>query len=190
MGEVQDAISRAIGTSYQTKPVPRSVGAQARYLLAREKGSVAAAARRVGVTPRTFKGWTQSHDLKKRITPAKAAKLHAETEKEWQPGLRRAAIRQLATNAAGVVVETRAQFGFTSAAGSTDDPRMRRITQALPADVAQQLAAGFAGGRTEQQLRDQVALGLQQYYFREGGTRAQDLICELTDIQYIDLDFQ
>lgn len=53
----------------------------------------------------------------------------------WEPAevvrallVQQRAKKQAAT-ATGIVIETRARFGFTAASGSTDDGRMRRITQ-------------------------------------------------------------
>lgn len=185
--EVRHAIERAIGTSYFTQPIPQSVGARARYLLKREGGSVARAARRAGVAPSTFRRWTASKDLKQRITPAAAGRLRGQVELEWQPGLRARRIKQLAARG-GVTVETRARFGFQAPAGTTDDPRLRLIAQHLPNDGADLLAA-YQAGAPEAALRDIIALGLQEQYFRDAGARANGLTTEINDIDYIDLDF-
>jgi hypothetical protein len=86
------------------------------------------------------------------------------------------------------VIETWARFGFTAAPGSTDDGRVRRITQRLPA-YAGQLSEVQAAGATEQQLQAIAAEGLQEIYFKDRGRRAQGLEVEFTDIDYIERDF-
>jgi hypothetical protein len=49
----------------------------------------------------------------------------------WQPRVRELARGQAATTA-GVTIDTRARFGFTSPVGTTDDARVRHLTLALP----------------------------------------------------------
>jgi hypothetical protein len=175
---------------YQTRPIPQSLGAQARYLLRRERGNVRAAAARVGVSESTFRRWTRSKALKARATPARAAALRREVTKEWQPGLRRRAERQLAAGAQRVTVEMRGTFGYDAPAGTTDQARLRRITQTLPANYAQQLAQARAAGGSEQAMRDIVAKGLGEVYFRDSGRRASGLEVRITDIDYIQLEFE
>jgi hypothetical protein len=94
-----------------------------------------------------------------------------------------------AATATGMVIETRARFGFTAAPGSTDDGRMRRITQHLPPAYASRLFDAQAAGATEQQLQNIAAEGLQEIYFKDRGRRAQGLEVEFTDIDYVELDF-
>lgn len=186
-----DTISGAVddAASYQTRPIPKSLGAQARFLLRRE-GSIKAAAARAGVSETTFRRWTSSRKLTARATPARAARLRQEVAKDWQPGLRRRAERQLAATARGVTVETRAAFGYDAPIGSTDQSRVRRITQRLGADYAQQLAAARARGASENELQSIIAKGLGEHYFRDGGRRAAGLEVRLTDIDYIQLEFE
>ncbi|WP_313881900.1 hypothetical protein [Streptomyces silvisoli] len=52
--------------------------------------------------------------------------------RRWQPVVRKRA-RQHAATATGITIETRAQFGFIAVPGTTDDPRLRRITRTPPA---------------------------------------------------------
>lgn len=129
-------------------------------------------------------------DVNKASTPRPdlAAKLVAEVRKDWQPRVRERAKRQAATST-GIVIETRARFGFTAAPGSTDDGRIRRITQRLPPQYAARLFDAQAAGATEQQLQNIAAEGLQEQYFKDGGRRADGLVVEFTDIDYIELDY-
>lgn len=182
MGELQDSIEAALQAT-QTRPIPKSAAARMRFLTAAERGSTSAVAARLGVSRRTV----QRH-LAGQIrtpTPRLAAALEREVRRSWQPRLRQRAIRDAARR--GLVVETRAQFGFTAAAGSTDDPRMRRITEALAPDTAAALLGLHQAGADEQQLRQTLAAGLGHAYFRAHGTRADGLEVEIGAIDYLDI---
>ena len=82
--------------------------------------------------------------------------------------------------------ETRARFGFTAAPGTTDDGRMRRLTQSLPPEYAGRLFSAREQGASERELERIAAEGLQEVYFKDGGRRAGGLTVEFTDIDYID----
>ncbi|MFD5065437.1 telomere-protecting terminal protein Tpg, partial [Streptomyces sp. NPDC058394] len=73
--------------------------------------------------------------------------------------------------------------------GTTDDGRIRRITQHLPPQYAARLFDAQAAGASEQQLQNIAAEGLQEQYFKDGGRRADGLVVEFTDIDYIELDY-
>ncbi|MER5989332.1 hypothetical protein [Streptomyces sp. NPDC001787] len=68
----------------------------------------------------------------------------------------------------------RARFGFASAAGSSDDGRVRQITQHLPPVYAARLFDAQAAGATHAELQAVAAAGLQ---------------VEFTDIDYVELDY-
>jgi hypothetical protein len=69
----------------------------------------------------------------------------------WQPRIRERLRRQ--AEARGISVHTRARFGFASAAGSSDDPRRRLITQRLSGAVARELFAARDAGTPAPELR-------------------------------------
>ena len=106
----------------------------------------------------------------------------------WQPQVRKRRRRQDATST-GVTVETRARFGCTAPIGTTDDPRMRRLTVHLPPDYARRLFDAQQAGASDQRLREIIAQGLRDVYFQDSGTRAHGLEVELTDIDYFDVSF-
>lgn len=185
MGEIQDALQRAAaGTA--TRPIPKSAGAQMRFLLKAEKGSTRALAARLGITQRTVERYLKG--TLRRPRPGLAARLEQEVRRSWQPRVQQRA-KKHAASLGGIVIETRARFGFTAAPGSTDDSRIRRITQHLPPAYAARLFDAQASGATEQQLQRIAAEGLQEIYFKDRGRRAHDLAVEFTDIDYIELDF-
>ncbi|MFD5148669.1 telomere-protecting terminal protein Tpg [Streptomyces sp. NPDC058401] len=74
-----------------------------------------------------------------------------------------------------------------AAPGTTDDGRMRRITQNLPPELVGRLLAAQDAGAIEAQLQALAAEGLQETYFKDSGNRAQGLLVDFTDIDYIDV---
>lgn len=177
-----DSLDRALEKAF-TRPAPKSAQAQMKYLVKQLK-STKAAAEALGVSQRTVERYVKGqlkrprHDL--------AARIDREVKKRWQPQLRAKAKKAAATST-GIVLSTQARFGFTAAPGTTDDGRMRHITQALSPQWAQQLFDARDQGATEQQLLDIAAQGLGHHYFRDNNRRARDLDVEFTDVQEIDI---
>ncbi|MFI5635178.1 telomere-protecting terminal protein Tpg [Streptomyces sp. NPDC051664] len=185
MGIIGDSLNRAAAATF-TRSIPASAGAQIRFLVKHEKGSTRTVAQRLGVSQRTVERYLTGQIKKPR--PDLAAKLAAEVRRDWQPMVRRRARKQAAT-ATGITVETRARFGFTAAPGTTDDGRIRLITQHLPPVYADRLFTAQEARAGEQELQNIVAEGLQEVYFKDGGRRANDLLVEFTDIDYLDTDY-
>lgn len=184
MGEIDDALDRA-GYEQVTKEPPKTPAARFRLLMKAERGSTRAVAARLGVSQRTVERYlagTRKHPRKPLLDA-----LEREVRKSWQPRVRMRARRQAA--AGGITVELRGRFGYSSAAGSTDDPRMRRLTQHLPGEYAARLLDAQDSGATDRELRAIVAEGLQEVYFKDGGNRAQGLEVELVDIDFFDASF-
>lgn len=203
MGLIEDALHKA-EQAVVHRPIPATTYGQTAYLLHqaeiadrrairgtdRKPAGRAELARRVGeqvgVSQRTVERWRDKQI--KHAGPAHAASLAAAVRTTWQPKVRARAVKKAATET-GITIETRARFGFTAAPGTTDDGRMRRITQHLPAAYAQQIFDAKAAGATEQQLKDILAGGLQEQYFKDQGRRAAGLLVEFTDIDYMELDY-
>nr|WP_263301880.1 hypothetical protein [Streptomyces purpurogeneiscleroticus] len=102
----------------------------------------------------------------------------------WQPRVR--ARQRARAEADGFVIHTRARFGFAAQAGSSDDPRVRRITQHLLGEVARELFAARDAGAGEQQQMVILARALGHAYFREWGRRAHGLRVAFSDIEFAD----
>jgi hypothetical protein len=68
-------------------------------------------------------------------------------------------VQEFSTNT-GLVVDTRARFGFTAAPGTTDDARIRHLTLDLPPQYVARLFEAQDAGASEQQLHDIAAKGL------------------------------
>jgi hypothetical protein len=183
MGKLGDSLDKAVQGAF-TRPVPKTAGAQMRYLVKQLKGTRAAAVA-LGITQRTVERYVKNQIKQPRRELAD--RLEREVRKRWQPQIRAKAKQQAATTD-GIVIDTRARFGYTAAPGTTDDARLRHLTQALPPQYAARLFEAQDQGASEQQLRDIAAEGLQEIYFKDHGRRAQDLRVEFTDVDYIDFE--
>jgi hypothetical protein len=183
MGKLGDSLDKAVQGAF-TRPIPKTAGTQMRYLVKQLKGTRAAAAA-LGITQRTVERYVKNQI--KRPRRDLAQRLEREVKKRWQPQIRAKAKQQAATTD-GIVIDTRARFGYTAAPGTTDDARLRHLTQALPPHYAARLFEAQDQGATEQQLRNIAAEGLQEIYFKDHGRRAQDLQVEFTDVDYIDIE--
>ncbi|MFE6847301.1 telomere-protecting terminal protein Tpg [Streptomyces sp. NPDC057686] len=73
--------------------------------------------------------------------------------------------------------------------GTTDDGRVRRLAFHLPAACARRLFGARDQGAADRDLRAIVAEGLQEIYFKDGGTRAAQRRVEFTAIDYFDVPF-
>ncbi len=127
MGIIDDGLNRAVQQAF-TRPIPKSAGAQMRYLVRQLKGTRAVAGA-LGISQRTVERYVR--DQIRRPRADLALRLEAAVRDRWQPRVREQARRQAATST-GIVVQTRARFGFTAAPGTTDDARLRHLTVALP----------------------------------------------------------
>ncbi|MEU8465790.1 XRE family transcriptional regulator [Streptomyces sp. NPDC029003] len=183
MAQLGDGLNQAVQKAF-TRPIPKSAGAQMRYLVKQYKSTRATAAA-LGITQRTVERYVK--DQIKKPRPELADRIEREVKKKWQPQIRAKAKKAAATTG-GIVVDTRARFGYTAAPGTTDDGRLRHLTVALPPEFAGRLFDAQDAGASEQQLRDIAAEGLQEIYFKDRGRRAGGLLVEFTDIDHIEFD--
>ncbi|MGV9563799.1 telomere-protecting terminal protein Tpg [Streptomyces sp. NPDC003480] len=183
MDRVGDGLDAVLEKAF-TRPIPKRAGAQMRYLVRQLKGT-RAVAELLGITQRTVERYVK--DQIKRPRPELAQRIEREVRKRWQPQIR-AKAKQDAATTGGIVIDTRARFGYTAAPGSTDDARLRHLTVALPPQYAARLFETKDAGGTEQQLRDIAAEGLQEMYFKDQGRRAQGLLVEFTDVEQVEFD--
>src|SRR5262245_52316946 len=129
-----DSLDRALEQAF-TRRIPQSAQAQMKYLVKQLKGTKAAA-QALGISQRTVERYVVGK--LKRPRRDLRARIEREVKHRWQPQIR-AKARQKAASTGGLVVSTRARFGFTAAPGTTDDARIRDITQALPPVYADRL---------------------------------------------------
>ncbi|MCY0954148.1 telomere-protecting terminal protein Tpg [Streptomyces sp. H27-S2] len=183
MATVGDGLNQAAQKAF-TRPIPKTAPVQMRYLVKQLKGTKAAAAA-LGISQRTVERYIKGQIRKPRAELA--GRLAGEVARRWQPQVRAKAKKTAATST-GLVIDTRARFGYTAAPGTTDDARLRHLTVALPPQYAGRLFAAQEAGATEQQLRDIAAEALQDVYFRDGGRRAGGLLVEFTDVEQVAFD--
>jgi transcriptional regulator with XRE-family HTH domain len=157
-------------------------GRPPRFLVKANKGSTKAVAQQLGVSRRTVQRWLK--DTRVHPKPPTAKAIENAVRATWQPRVKNRMRR--AAEAGGFMLHTSAQFGFASAAGSTDDPRLRQITQHLSADIARRLFQARDAGVSERRQADILAEGLQESYFKDGGRRAAGLNVEFTGVQGAD----
>jgi hypothetical protein len=178
-----DGLDRALESAF-TRPVPKSAQAQMRYLVRQAKGT-RAVAQLLGVSQRTVERYVAGR--LKRPRRELRERMEREVRKRWQPQVR-AQARRRAVSTDGLIVSTRARFGFSAAPGTTDDARIRDITQALPPVYAERLFAAREQGADERQLQRIAAEGLAEMYFRADNTRAHGLGVEFADMERVDID--
>lgn len=183
MGIIGDGLDRAVQGAF-TRPIPKTAGAQMRYLVKELKGTRAVAGL-LGVSQRTVERYVK--DQIRRPRADLAQRLEDAVRARWQPRIRAQARRQAATST-GLVLDTRARFGFTAAPGTTDDARIRHLTLALPPHHAARLFDAQDQGAGEQQLRALTAEALGEIYFRDDGRRAAGLEVEFTDVEQVEFD--
>ncbi|MEV0695219.1 XRE family transcriptional regulator [Streptomyces sp. NPDC050388] len=141
-----------------------------RYLVRQLKGT-RTVADEFGVSQRTVERYVKDQIRRPRADPAR--RLQDAVRACWQPRIRAQARRRAATTG-GIVIDTRARFGFTAAPGTTDDARLRHLTLtlALPPHHAARLFDAQDTGAGEQQLRILAGEALGEVSFRDGGRRA------------------
>ncbi|MCC5037000.1 helix-turn-helix domain-containing protein [Streptomyces sp. WAC 00631] len=181
MGQIEQRLERAL----RTRPVPSSTRARLRFLLMAHQGYTRRVAAVLGVSQRTVQRWvTQKPGAQRPPGPLQVRAIEEAVLARWQPRVR--ARRRAQAEAEGFVFHTRARFGFAAPTGSSDDPRVRRITQDLPGEVARELFAARDAGAGEQQQTVILARALGHAYFRDGGRRAHGLHIAFSDLEFAD----
>ncbi|MFI1890508.1 telomere-protecting terminal protein Tpg [Streptomyces jumonjinensis] len=183
MGKVIDALK----ARFQTRDIPKTARGQFNALMRKEKGHTGRVAERLGVARRTVQRLVKGDRDISRSTPAVLKRLAAEVSRDHQPRVRAKALKEAKER--GLTVETRATFGFTSAEGSTDDARLRRLTENVPDRLIEPIFDALRAG-DEDKAKELIAEGLAEEYFRTPGTEAERLDVELTGIDYIELDWR
>jgi hypothetical protein len=179
-----DGLERAVEGAF-TRPIPKSPGAQMRYLVKQLKGT-RPVAQMLRVSQRTVERYVKEQIKKPR--PDLAGRLESEVRKRWQPQVR-ARARQRAATTDGIVIDTRARLGYTAPIGTTDDARMRHLTIALPPQYAARLFDAQQQGAPDQRLQQITADALREVYFQDHGRRAGDLEeVRFTDIEHVEFD--
>ncbi|MEW2435997.1 XRE family transcriptional regulator [Streptomyces caniferus] len=184
MVTVGEELDKAVQGAF-TRPVPKSAGAQMRYLVRAHQRSTRRVAELLGISQRTVERYVKNQIKKPR--PELAERLEREVRTRWQPQIR-AKAKQTAATTGGIMIDVHARFGYTAAPGSTDQARVRHLTLALPPHHAARLLQAQEAGVDEDDLRQLAAEALGEVYFRDNGRRAHGLEVELKDL--VDLEFE
>ncbi|MFK4189203.1 telomere-protecting terminal protein Tpg [Streptomyces sparsogenes] len=180
---ITDALDRADMDLWTRQP-PRSDSARLRFLLSRHANHHTLAAR-LRISPAELQAALRG----RRGAPSE--QLHYAITREvarlWQPLIRRWAHHSLAERG-GMMVHFRGWFGFTGAAGSSDDGRFRLLTEQLPTLYISRLFRAREQEADEETLRRIVADAVGEAYFRVSPTRGLRMV-ELKDIDYIEFSY-
>ncbi|WP_339135251.1 XRE family transcriptional regulator [Streptomyces sp. f51] len=183
MVTVAEELDKAVQGAF-TRPLPKSAGAQMRYLVRQHQHSTARVAELLGISQRTVERYVNNQIRKPR--PQLAERLELEVRSRWQPQVR-ARAKQAAATTNGIMIDVQGRFGYTAAGDSTDQSRVRHLTLPLPPHHAARLFQAQQDGVDEDDLRQIAAEALGEVYFRDGGRRAHGLEVKLTDL--VDLRF-
>ncbi|MFD9819108.1 telomere-protecting terminal protein Tpg [Streptomyces violascens] len=184
MGKIIDAIT----ARFHTRDIPKTIQGRFNALMRKEKGDTAKVAERLGVHRRTVQRYVKGDRDISKSKPEIVERLTQEVFKDHQPRVRAKA--EAEAKQRGLYVETRARFGFTAAGETTDDARMRRLTEDVPEALVPELFEALRNG-DEDKAREIVAEGLAREYFRERDTDGlRGLDVDFTDIDYIELDYR
>ncbi|MEU3862627.1 XRE family transcriptional regulator [Streptomyces sp. NPDC028722] len=119
--------------------------------------------------------------------PDLAQRLADAVRARWQPRIREQARRGSAVTT-GLVIDTRARFGFTAGPGyHRGRPHPPSHPGAASAHASRLLDARQSGVG-EQRLRANISEEVRDVYFRDGGRRAAGLLVESTDVEQLDFD--
>ncbi|WP_405763980.1 XRE family transcriptional regulator [Streptomyces sp. NBC_00080] len=184
MVTVGEELDKAVQGAF-TRPVPKSAGAQMRYLVKNHGGRTKPVAELLGISQRTVERYVKNQIRHPR--PELADRLEREVRVRWQPQVR-ARAKQAAASANGIMIDVQARFGYTAAGNSTDQARVRHLTLALHPRHAARLFEAREAGLDEDDLLQVAAEVLGEVYFRDNGRRAHGLEVELKDL--VDLEFE
>lgn len=184
MVTVGEELDKAVQGAF-TRPIPKSAGAQMRYLVNKHSGRTMPVAELLGISQRTVERYVRNQI--KRPRSELADRLEHEVRVRWQPQIR-AKAKEAAATTSGIMIDVQARFGYTAAPGSTDQARVRHLTLALPPHHAARLLQAQEAGVDEDDLRQIAAEALGEVYFRDNGRRAHGLEVELNDL--VDLQFE
>ncbi|MFF7206140.1 telomere-protecting terminal protein Tpg [Streptomyces sp. NPDC008141] len=184
MATFGDGLEQAVHKAF-TRPIPKSAGAQMRYLVKQYK-STKQVAQMLRISQRTVERYVKDQIKKPRRDLAQ--RMEREVKKRWQPQIRQRA-KETAATSEGIVIDFRARLGYTAPIGSTDQDRIRHLTVALPPQHAARLFTAQEQGATERQLQEIAADALKEVYFQDGGRRAGSLEeVRFTDVEHIEFE--
>ncbi|MGQ4374803.1 hypothetical protein ACN6K9_001674 [Streptomyces sp. SAS_267] len=176
---VQEALDRADSRHWTRNP-PRSPQARLTFLLRQSGGDQTALATRLNVPAHQL-------DTLRTVRPCEDDPVQQAVERDvirlWQPRIRRRAHTTILNNNGQMMVSFRAWLGFTAAAGSSDDPRLRFLTLSLQAPYIEQLFTARHRNASEDELRRILsdALGVSYFHRVRPAPTAESVTLERID---------
>jgi hypothetical protein len=184
-----DSIAQALDIAdahHWTRQPPRSDRARLRFLTSKHQNPTQLA-NRLNTSPRKLQ-----RILTNQPTPPDEALSHAilkEVVRLWQPRIRRQAHQALCQGQHSLYVHFRGWFGFNAAAGSSDDGRVRRLSENLHHPYPARLLEARHRNASEQELRNIVGDGVGGSYFRVSPHSNGLHAVRLTNVDYIEFSY-
>ncbi|MGY3206314.1 telomere-protecting terminal protein Tpg [Streptomyces sp. TE5632] len=184
-----DSVAQALDIAdahHWTRRPPLSDRARLRFLTSKST-DLAALASRLNTTPRTL----QRILAKQPTTPNEALSqaILKEVIRLWQPRIRRRAHQALSEQQHSLWVSFQGWFGFDAAAGTSDDGRVRHLSEPVHPPYPARLLAARHRGASEQELRSIVADGVGESYFKVSPGNNGLHAVRLTNVDYINFSY-
>lgn len=180
---VQEALDRADSRHWTRRP-PRSPRARLAYLFKQNRHDIPALAHRLQTTTRDLEA------LSTTAPPPKDHPLYNRLEREvirlWQPRVRRRAHDAILAHNGQMMLSFRAWLGFTAAAGSSDDPRLRFLTLSLTTPYPQRLFTARHNDAPEEELHAILSDALGACYFHRDRPTPSGESVRLQRIDYLE----
>ncbi|QLH19374.1 hypothetical protein [Streptomyces sp. Rer75] len=182
-----DSVAEALDIAdahHWTRQPPCSDRARLRFLMSRST-DLATLASRLNTTPQALQRILTNQVRNEALSQA----ILKDVIRLWQPRIRRRAHRVLAEQQHSLWVHFRGWFGFNAAAGSSDDGRVRSLSETLHHPYPARLFEARRSGASERDLRSIVADGIGESYFRVSTGRSGLHLVRLTDVDYIEFSY-
>jgi hypothetical protein len=180
---VQEALDRA-DSRHWTRMPPRSTRARLTYLLKQHQHDTVTLAHRLQADSADLTALRDTGQI------AADHPLHQAVEREvvrlWQPRVRRRAHAAILANGGQMMLSFRAWLGFTAAAGSSDDPRLRFLSLSLQAPYPESLLTAQRRGASEAELRAILSDALGACYFHRNRPAQTNETVSLERIDYLE----
>ncbi|MEI5011707.1 hypothetical protein RB196_34560 [Streptomyces sp. PmtA] len=184
---VHEALDRADARHWTRNP-PRSPRARLAFLLSKSGHDPATLAARLHTTPQALESFaslpsSQGGDQK---DSALQQAVEREVIRLWQPRIRRRAHATILHNGGQMMVSFRAWLGFTAAAGSSDDPRLRTLTLSFHAPHVEALFSARHRGAPEPELVAILSHALSACYFHRNRPQGTAEKVSIERIDYLE----
>ncbi|MFJ4732540.1 telomere-protecting terminal protein Tpg [Streptomyces sp. NPDC088770] len=180
---VTEALDRADSRHWTRNP-PRSTRARLTYLLKQTRHDTAALADRLQANPARLNALLTAAPTPKDDPLPQA--VEREVIRLWQPRVRRRAHDTIVANDGQMMLSFRAWLGFTAAAGSSDDPRLRFLTLSLKPPYPERLFTAQHESSSEEELRAILSDALGACYFHRDRPAAAGESVTLDRIDFLE----